>query len=360
MSLSMAAAQAVESRLRYVSPHAQSARSAAAPASGTTMGRPHAIASAMPRPKVSQGEPCTNASALANAPARRARSRSNPAKRTPRGALPKGFEHHVPALFHGKTPRSNEEQGAFVRVAQPLAPPFVSACPRVKDARIDAERRVNHARHARRAELLDLLAARRKRGIEGSQEGPHALPQRRGRRACCPLPDPFGQGGFDVSADVIRVPKRGSQTRGAPSARHDRGGGEVRRMGFQHVRPLGANPLANLVDAMQQVVRAVVRERRPCEPHEPRRARPRCGDRTRRSVLVARTRGDDRVAVPLFGKQLTPRRQMASDAAAPVRIEFGYVDNLETRSLIAKATRFCRPRARPSSIERRIGGLHDG
>ncbi len=62
-----------------------------------------------------------------------------------------GLEHDVPPLLHREPAHTHEEGRAVVLVAEPFAAPIVRSSGGAKRARVDAEGRVNDARHARGA-----------------------------------------------------------------------------------------------------------------------------------------------------------------------------------------------------------------
>ncbi len=246
------------------------------------------------------------------------------------------LEDDVPTLFESEAPHAYEKSRPERGVAEP-APPFVIASDvRTKDLHVDAERRMNDAAHARGPQPLGLHSARDERGRVRCQEGTDSEPEGPSQRSGSPRTLPASQRRFDVGPYMIGVPEGGSDAGGVPPRGKHGGGREVRRMGFQDVGPLCLHALSNLVQASEQMVRGVVGEGRPADPHHARNVR---GLRGRRrdlcagaGIFIARPGSNHRVIVTKLAQKVTTDRQMASNPTTSLRVKLRHVDDVQAVS----------------------------
>ena len=185
-----------------------------------------------------------------------------------RAHTPKSLKHDIEAFLSREASAADDDGGAVLRFAEPPAPPIGATRVRVEGARIHTQRRMNHPSDPGGAQKSGLLTPGSKDGIERSKQRANPAPKRLDGDARRAEAYASGQHRFDVHPDMIRVPEGRVQAGGATPASEHPGGGEVERVGFEHVRLLGQNTPPNLVDAVEQVIRAIVRKRRAGEAHQ--------------------------------------------------------------------------------------------
>ena len=180
---------------------------------------------------------------------------------------------------------------------------------------VHTEWRMNDVSNADRTKAIGLRNAGDEGGIERSKQCSYARPEGgcdHVRRAGA---EELRDGGSNIRAHVIGMPERCPYGGGVFATGDDGQSSQVRRVGFEDIRSLGVNSLANLVEAAQQMVRAVVRKGGALDSKDTRAAIPAImpGMRGRGACVelhffISRPRCNHRVVVSKLAQNVTPGR----------------------------------------------------
>src|ERR1700722_9698756 len=107
-------------------------------------------------------------------------------------------------------------------------------------------------------------------------------------------------------------------------------------MSLEHIRYFRSYAISNLVEAAQQMIGAIVRERGPSDAYK-RGTAFRRGACVENGLYILRSGRDDHMVVSVLAQKVTSGRQMASNPASSFGIEFGDIDDLQAVSPVSRS-----------------------